>query len=463
MAGEAPINLDIFFFPIMLPGHRIPMVDTARMLATRAGVRATIVATPASAATFQPAVDRATQRRQLLRVLLLPFPATSEAALPDLNSVPMEDRPKVHTAALGALREPFRVLLREQTPACVVFDSIYCWAVDVAREAGVPALAFNVTGFFAMCAYGAIRRQVPPRESLPAGTESSVVVAGLPHRLELLRTQLPDTSTTDLVISSIIQSEASSDGVVINSFYELEPDYVAYHRDVLGRRAWHLGPVSLYGDDDDNTCRGGTAGAVDSAGSLSWLDGKNPRSVVYVCFGTITQLADAQLREIAVALEGCGRPFVWVCHGGALDWLPEGFAERTAGWGLLITGWAPQVAILGHGAVGGFVTHCGWNSCLEAIAAGVPMVTWPLAAEQFYNEKLVTELLKVGAAVGSKTWTMKEEERELIPGEEIRKAVARVMGDGEEAAGMRRRVGELAAMARKATQEGGRPTPTRAV
>ena len=70
------------------------------------------------------------------------------------------------------------------------------------------------------------------------------------------------------------------------------------------------------------------------------------------------------------------------------------------GKGLIIRGWAPQVLILEHQATGAFVTHCGWNSVLEAVTAGVPVVTWPIAAEQYFNEKFITEVLKIRVPVG---------------------------------------------------------------
>ncbi|XVF45100.1 hypothetical protein PTKIN_Ptkin02bG0178800 [Pterospermum kingtungense] len=113
----------------------------------------------------------------------------------------------------------------------------------------------------------------------------------------------------------------------------------------------------------------------------------------------------AQLIEIALGLEASGQHFIWVVrkqnnNNGNDDCLPEGFEERVEGHGLIIRGWAPQMLILDHEAVGGFVTHCGWNSILEGITAGVPMVTWPLSAEQFLNEKLVTNVLKIGIVVG---------------------------------------------------------------
>ncbi|KAA0031313.1 scopoletin glucosyltransferase-like [Cucumis melo var. makuwa] len=100
------------------------------------------------------------------------------------------------------------------------------------------------------------------------------------------------------------------------------------------------------------------------------------------------------------------------------------------GKGIIIRGWAPQVLILDHPAVGGFITHCGWNSTLEGVVAGVPMVTWPVAAEQFYNEKLVTEVLKIGVGVGVQKWVRTI--GDFINSEVVEKKIGRIM-EGEEA------------------------------
>jgi UDP:flavonoid glycosyltransferase YjiC (YdhE family) len=142
---------------------------------------------------------------------------------------------------------------------------------------------------------------------------------------------------------------------------------------------------------------------------LKWLDSKKPNSVVYICFGTVANFSDSQLKEIAIALEASGQQFIWVVRKDKKakdneEWLPEGFEKRMESKGLIIRGWAPQVVILDHEAIGGFVTHCGWNSTIEGIAAGKPMVTWPVSAEQFFNEKLVTDVLKIGVAVGVQHW-----------------------------------------------------------
>lgn len=95
-------------------------------------------------------------------------------------------------------------------------------------------------------------------------------------------------------------------------------------------------------------------------------------------------------------------------------------------------------------AVGGFVTHCGWNSCLEAVSSGVPMVTWPLSTDQFFNEKLITEVLRTGVTVGAKQPTVNAEERPLFVAAEIQRVISQLMdGDDEVAKRMRRRVRKL--------------------
>ncbi|KAJ0011521.1 hypothetical protein Pint_33901 [Pistacia integerrima] len=113
------------------------------------------------------------------------------------------------------------------------------------------------------------------------------------------------------------------------------------------------------------------------------------------------------------------------------------------GRGLIIRGWAPQVLILDHEAVGGFVTHCGWNSTLEGVSAGVPMAAWPVSADQFYNEKLLTQVLKIGVSVGN-----------YIKREAVEKAVEAIL-TSDEAKEMRSRAKALGEMAKRAVEEGG--------
>ncbi|VAI80393.1 unnamed protein product [Triticum turgidum subsp. durum] len=131
--------------------------------------------------------------------------------------------------------------------------------------------------------------------------------------------------------------------------------------------------------------------------------------------------------------------------------MPEGF--QTASRGYIIRGWAPQVLILNHPAMACFVTHCGWNSTLEAVSAGVPMMTWPRYADQFFNEKLVVDVLKVGVSVGARDNASSAEAHQVIGGGVIAKCVTRLMevqGDV-----MRKKVEDLGVKARDAVEKGG--------
>ncbi|KAK9287555.1 hypothetical protein L1049_015976 [Liquidambar formosana] len=124
--------------------------------------------------------------------------------------------------------------------------------------------------------------------------------------------------------------------------------------------------------------------------------------------------------------------------------------------GLIIRGWAPQLLILEHAAVGGFMTHCGWNSTIEGVSAGVPMITWPLSAEQFYNEKLITDVLRIGLRVGSVEWASWNSERKVSARrEKVTEVVERLMGGGDEAVEMRKRAKELGEKAKRAVEKGG--------
>ncbi|EOY16766.1 UDP-glucosyl transferase 73B3, putative [Theobroma cacao] len=258
------------------------------------------------------------------------------------------------------------------------------------------------------------------------------------------------------LIYQALKSDQTSYGVIINSFHELHPAYSEYYSKFLGRKAWHIGPVSLCNKNDEDKADRGNAASIDRHECLRWLDSKKPNSVVYICFGSLFRSSAGQLNEIAKGLEASGQDFIWVLKKGEKqEWLPEGFEERVKGKGLMIRGWAPQVLTLDHEAVGGFITHCGWNSTIESISAGVPMVTWPLYAEQFCNEKLVTDVLKIGVDVGAKEWHRWVDDTKFsVTKEDIERAVTRIMV-GKEAEGIRNRARALKDMARKAAEGGG--------
>ncbi|KAJ8767080.1 hypothetical protein K2173_012638 [Erythroxylum novogranatense] len=461
MDHEKRKQLHIFFFPFMIQGHIIPVLDMAKLFASR-GVKTSFVTTPANAALFSKSVESMKSEGHNSDILIINFPV-KEAGLPDgfesFDSAETREMSRKSFLATSFLAQPLDQLLEEHRPSCIVADMLFPWATGVASKHGIPRLVFHGTCCFSVCATECVRVYEPHRTL--SSDDDVFVIPGLPGEIRLKRKQLPVFmrlgSEFCKFYGEIKKSELESFGVLVNSFYELEQVYVDYYRDGLGRKAWHIGPLALCHNDIESKANRGKEASIDKNKCLEWLNSKKPISVVYVCFGSLANFESSQLLEIARALEDSKQYFIWVVKRersgeDTEDWLPEGYEIRNEGKGLIIRGWSPQLMILEHEAVGAFVTHCGWNSTLEAITVGVPMVTWPVAAEQFYNEKLVTEVLRIGVPVGAQKWARRV--GDSIKKEAIEKAVTRTM-TGQEGDEMRNRARKFGETAKRAVKEGG--------
>ncbi|KAJ7960201.1 Glycosyltransferase [Quillaja saponaria] len=240
-------------------------------------------------------------------------------------------------------------------------------------------------------------------------------------------------------------------GILVNTFQDLEPHGLG---SFLGQDGvppvYTVGPLINHKDDGNHQ----------NDQILRWLDDQPNLSVVFLCFGSFGSFSGAQLKEIALGLEQSEVRFLWSIRIPTptpvptedVDFkevLPEGFLERTKSRGF-ICGWTPQVKILAHKAIGGFVSHCGWNSILESIWYGVPIVTLPLYAEQQVNAfEMVKEL---GLAVEMKLDSRSGGDHEIVRAHEIEKAVKYVLkGDNE----VRKRVKDMSEKSRKALMAGG--------
>lgn len=172
--------------------------------------------------------------------------------------------------------------------------------------------------------------------------------------------------------------------------------------------------------------------------------------MIYVSFGSIALKSNEQLEEFAIGPEKSQHPFLWVLRmdimGGMLATLPEGFEERTKDRGLIVK-WAPQVKVLSHPSVGGFLTHCGWNSCLESMSFGIPMLGWPYFYDQFLDCHICKDVWKIGMDLEG----VDVDENLVVKREEIEKGVRRLM----EAEELRKRGMELKDAAFKAVAQGG--------
>ncbi|GMP84845.1 hypothetical protein CsSME_00038215 [Camellia sinensis var. sinensis] len=230
------------------------------------------------------------------------------------------------------------------------------------------------------------------------------VVPGLPDRIELAKAQLlvstnPSIWGLNNIRAKIREAEISTYGIVANIFEELGSGHVKEYQKATGNKVWCIGPVSLYNEDKLDKAERGN------------------ETVVYVCLGSLSRQALSKMIEIGLGLEASNKAFIWVIGDKVEElekWnLEDGFKEMTKDRGVLIRGWTPQVLILSHRAIGRFVTHCGWNSTLEEICAGMPITTWPMFGEQFCIEKLIVQVLRIGVSVGVEVPIRWEEEEKV--------------------------------------------------
>ncbi|XP_045788354.1 hydroquinone glucosyltransferase-like [Trifolium pratense] len=255
-----------------------------------------------------------------------------------------------------------------------------------------------------------------------------------------------------------------ADGVLVNSFLEMEENTMRAltrndHNNNKTQLVYLVGPILQTGLETEPK----------GSDCEKWLENQTQNSVLYVCFGSGGTLSQEQINELAFGLELSGVKFLWVLRepsnsknvdyqsasnddDNILKFLPQGFLERTKEHGLVVPFWAPQTQILSHTSIGGFLTHCGWNSILESIMLGVPMITWPLFADQRMNAILLIESLKVGLEV-------KFNENGIAEREEISNVIRDLML-GEKRSVIQQKIEELKDVAKGALGEDGSSTRT---
>ncbi|CAN0919668.1 UDP-glycosyltransferase 72E1 [Linum grandiflorum] len=240
---------------------------------------------------------------------------------------------------------------------------------------------------------------------------------------------------------------ALADGILLNTWESLEVQTLTalrsskHLKNIVKAPVYPVGPLVRPSP---------LTGSAENKAVLEWLDEQPSESVIYVSFGSGGTLSRAQMAELAWGLELSGQRFIWVVRppvdddsskasssdsDGPQRYLPEGFTSRTKERGMVVPMWAPQAEILAHESVGAFLSHCGWNSTLESITSGVPMVVWPLYAEQNLNAVLLTEELRVAVRPA---WN----DGGVVKRGEIESLVRRVM-EGEEGKAIRERVKEV--------------------
>ena len=460
----------VVLFPFPGQGHLAGFLAIARLLARELpDATVTLVSTPRNVAALRSSsfsssgVDVGQSSISFHALPFVPADHGLPAGCESISSLPL---PAFITLfeAFEALEPAFDAYLSglrggAGADVCVVADVFVAWTVGAARRHGCAHALFVSCGAFGTAIFHALWNHMP---ALPFGSDGALRLPEHPDvalcRSQLspaflLRGDLSDRWTA--FYQRIIRHGYRTNAVLANTVEELEPTGLAMMRRALGEvvPVWPVGPLVRGGDD--------SAKSDDDSVLLRWLDSRPPSSVLYISFGSQNTIQPNQMMELAAALEATGRPFVWAVRppvgfdiAGAFrdEWLPEGFEARARAGdrGVLVRGWAPQVRILAHAATGAFLSHCGWNSVLESLANSVPVIGWPLAAEQFYNVRVLAEEWGVCVEVARGNL-----ESSAVGRSKVAEVVETVMGNTAESAAMRRRVVEVQEVMRSAWAEDG--------
>lgn len=284
--------------------------------------------------------------------------------------------------------------------ACIINNPFVPWVADIAANYNIPCACLWIQP----CAlYAIYYRFYNNLNSFPTlqNPEINVNLPGLP----LLQPQdlpsfiLPSNPSGNIskVLFEMFQHMKKLKWVLANSFHELEKDAIDSMAEIYPiKPVGPLVPPSLLGQDESEDVGIEMWKPQDSC--MEWLNHQPPSSVIYISFGSLIVLSGKQLESIAKALKNSDKRFLWVIkrkEGEEAVPFPEGFVEETKEKGMVVP-WCPQTKVLSHTSIACFLTHCGWNSMLEAITAGTPMIAWPQWTDQPTNAKLISDVFRLG-------------------------------------------------------------------
>uniref|UniRef100_A0A0E0LIU3 PB1-like domain-containing protein n=1 Tax=Oryza punctata TaxID=4537 RepID=A0A0E0LIU3_ORYPU len=421
--GRAPRG-HVVLFPLPFQGHLSPMLQLAGALHAR-GLAATVLHTAYNAP------DAAAHPE--LAFVAVPSAAAISAAL---AAAPKDGIAKIMALnaaieASGCARDALASVMSgsegdaRPRPACLVIDAALPGAQKAAAELGLPTIVLHTgsaAAFRLFRSYAMLREKgyLPAKESelnRPVKEMPPLRVSDLFDPSKYFNEEMADK-----ILALSTETTTNSSGTVVNTFEALETPELHSVRDELGAAI----PVFAIGPLHKLTSNGDRSSLLNQDRScIEWLDTKEPGSVLYVSFGSVVMVSQDEFREVAWGLANSGRPFLWVVRPGLVigasgkPELPDGFVEAVEGR-CKVVDWAPQMEVLAHLAVCGFWTHNGWNSTLESIYEGVPMLSRPIFGDQLITARYVQETWRIGFQVEGKLERGKIEEaiRRLTEGKE---------------------------------------------
>ncbi|KDP38835.1 hypothetical protein JCGZ_04992 [Jatropha curcas] len=451
-------NAHLVFVPHPVIGHLISTVEVARLLLNRDqrfSISFLIMKLSSSDFKINNYIQSFTASNALpSRIQFIDLPK-DEAQISDFTSFIQRQKPHVKDVVSKIIQS------KSDSPRLAGFVLDMCCAemIDVANEFGVPSYIYFTSsaaflGFSLHVQSIHDEQKVDPAELMNPGAELAISCLANPFPAKAMPYALLRKEWLDSWLDYVRRFKEAK-GIMVNTFLELESYAVeSFSSDGKTPKVYPVGPILNVGSDEDSNKQ---------QEIMQWLDTQPPTSVVFLCFGSMGSFNVDQVKEIACAVEHSGHRFLWSLrrpssnvdlfeppsdYANLQEVLPEGFLDRTVGIGRVI-GWAQQEAILAHPAVGGFVSHCGWNSVLESIWYGVPIATWPMYSEQqVIAFEMVIELqlaveIKMDYRMGSEV---------IVSSDEIERGIRCVMEHDSE---RRKKVKKMSEKCRMALKDGG--------
>ncbi|KAG7579627.1 UDP-glucuronosyl/UDP-glucosyltransferase [Arabidopsis thaliana x Arabidopsis arenosa] len=439
-------------------GHLIPILELGNRLSSVLNIHVTILAvTSGSSSPTETEAIRAAAARTACEITELPSMEIEDLVEPNAT---VATKIVVKMRAMKSkVRDAVESMKRK--PTVMIVDIFGTGLMSVADDVGLTAKYVYIPShawLLAVMVYLPVLDTVVEGEYVDIKEPLKIPGCKPVGRKELMETMLDRSDQQYKECVRVGLEVPMSDGVLVNTWEELQGNTLAAFREdgelnrIMKVPVYPIGPIVR------------TSGHVEKLNSIfEWLDKQGERSVVYVCLGSGGTLTFEQTVELAWGLELSGQRFVWVLRRPAsylgvsssdddqvITSLPEGFLDRTCGVGLVVTQWAPQVEILSHRSIGGFLSHCGWSSVLESLTKGVPIVAWPLYAEQWMNATLLTE--EIGVAVR----TSELPSEKVIGREEVASLVRKIVAEeDEEGQKIRAKAEEVRVSSERAWSQGG--------
>uniref|UniRef100_A0A0D6QS53 Glycosyltransferase n=1 Tax=Araucaria cunninghamii TaxID=56994 RepID=A0A0D6QS53_ARACU len=449
------IKPHVVVLPYPAQGHVNPMMEFSKRLASK-NIHVTFVITEASRARMLQAQGS---------VLASPLPDIQFETISD--GLPVDfDRHKDVQRVLGLLQtvggQTFEELIHRlegegESVSCIVYDSFLPWVPEIAKKLNIPSAFFWTQSCAVYSIYYHYSQGLEKKENQTGNATDEISIPGLPPlRTSDLPSFLQPSNTYEFLERLVLDqfntvSEAT--WLLGNSFEQLEAGEIKSIESLLPIRT--VGPLVPSAFLDGNNPQDTDVGMHmwKAANCLGWLDTKGQSSVIYVSFGSLAVLSKEQIWEIALGLRASGHSFLWVIRPGENkaennieEHLPEKFLEETAEQGLVVA-WCPQMKVLSHPSVSVFMTHCGWNSTLESLSSGVPLLAVPQWSDQTTNSKYVEDKWKTGIR-------LKKREDGLLGREEVENSIRTVM-ESERGIELRKNALRWKSLAREAMVKGG--------